>query len=392
MAKYIFVFLDGTGNKPGQVDLGPDGDEAPVVVESNVLKFWKALTGVKIDFESEDLVGDALLKYYGLVRRVTIAGEQCGEAIYINGVGVQGGAIKETLEGASGEGTDERIRDAYRFVAEQYEPGARICLFGFSRGAFAARSLAGFINHVGLPIERRIIPEKSLRKMYESYSGGKVFNGPLRSQLKPESVFFIGAWDTVGSLALDKTFNSFHKISTRNVLHVRHALALDEARPHFRPSYWEHPWTGMDVKECWFIGAHSNVGGGYKMPGLSNIPYIWMLREFAECAGLNIDVGIDPNYEAENAELGEIRNSFEEFYSGVFKEFILLLSFKNSPESRKVRGWQSFHPSVYDVMKKQHNEVGDKYFPAAQIVSGKITLEYVKSHLLYAADWPFTDE
>ncbi|MBR7523346.1 T6SS phospholipase effector Tle1-like catalytic domain-containing protein [Pseudomonas juntendi] len=145
MSKYIFVFLDGTGNKPGQTDVSPQ-DGGLKLVESNTLKLWRMLTRSRDDYITEQLAGDLLYKYYGIVKSAYADSGCIGEAIYFNGVGTQGGSLVEKYEGATGTGTSVRIRDAYRFIAEQYEDDCRICIFGFSRGAFAARSLAGSLR------------------------------------------------------------------------------------------------------------------------------------------------------------------------------------------------------------------------------------------------------
>lgn len=390
MEKYIFVFIDGTGNKPGQTDEREDGQE--VVVESNVLKLWKALTADKSVYTPVDLAGDDLLKYYGVVQSVVVGGKCLGEAVYFNGVGVQGGAIQEKLEGGLGSGTSVRIRDAYRFIAEQFDPGDKICLFGFSRGAYAARSLAGFINHVGLPSNRRIVSEHELSSMYESYREGMKYYGALRQFLKPADIEFLGAWDTVGSLALQDTVNDFHVTSPRNVRHMRHALALDERRPHFKPSYWESN-TKESLVECWFTGAHSNIGGGYWNPGLSNIAYIWMLREFDRALNLGINVQQDDVYCADEAPknvMAEVRDSFKEFYQSFMKFALRLKSWEGKPEYRKIEESHYIHPSVFESMCRFAGTKG--YVPMARFDNKPISLKFIHQHLAKAEDWPLEDE
>lgn len=390
MSKFIFVFIDGTGNKPGQIDEDEDGQE--VVVESNVLKLWKALTANNTVYTPGDLAGDDLLKYYGVVQNVVIGGKCLGEAVYFNGVGVQGGAVQEKLEGGLGTGTSVRIRDAYRFVAEQFDPDDKICLFGFSRGAYAARSLAGFIDHVGLPSTRRIVSEHELSRMYTSYREGKKYYGALRQFLQPADIEFLGAWDTVGSLALHDTLNDFHMISPGNVRHMRHALALDEGRPHFKPSYWKSK-TKKSLVECWFTGAHSNIGGGYRNPGLSNIAYIWMLREFDRELKLGIDVMQDSVYSADEASenvMTEVRDSFREFYQSFMKFTLRLKSWKGKPEYRKIKEGQLIHPSVFECMCKVAE--ANTYVPMARFENQPISLNLIHQRLAKAEDWPLEDE
>lgn len=159
--RHLFVCLDGTGNSPGQTDIEYIvRNKSPLSsVESNVLKIWCALTGNKEKYKPTDLIDSEEYKYYGLISSLKIGDEYLGEALYINGVGSQGDQEKMKYEGATGSGTNARILDAYRFLAERYTSGDKIYLFGFSRGAFSARSLASFIRHLGMPLARRIIPE-----------------------------------------------------------------------------------------------------------------------------------------------------------------------------------------------------------------------------------------
>ena len=143
MAKTWIVCIDGTWNQPGQRDKDPvTAEEA--ASPSNVVRTWEALANrsLAIDF------------YYGTIApirpKILFTGVE-GEVIYLAGIGTSGTVNTKVLEGATGTGTSERIRDAYRYLAERYQKGDRIYGFGFSRGAFAIRSLAGLIELAGLP-------------------------------------------------------------------------------------------------------------------------------------------------------------------------------------------------------------------------------------------------
>lgn len=385
--RHLFVCLDGTGNSPGQTDIEYIvRNKSPISsVESNVLKIWCALTGNKEKYKPADLINSEEYKYYGLISSLKIGDEYFGEALYINGVGSQGDKEKMKYEGATGSGTNARILDAYRFLAERYTSGDKIYLFGFSRGAFSARSLASFIRHLGMPLGRRIIPEKELPALWASYRNNRPYSGGLSSSLTGNDsveIEFLGLWDTVGSLVFQDTFNKFHQISPKGIKHVRHALALDEVRPHFSPMYWNslNEYEQI-VKEVWFCGVHSNIGGGYQVAGLSNISYIWMLRELAEASGFPGRLEKVPEYPAEAAEPApEMRDSYSEFYSGLK---IVLASLKGGMTVRKITERQTFHPSVFEWMK-----IG-WYKPRAILQGGNpVTIDYVKEHLNSAADWP----
>lgn len=387
--RHLVVCLDGTGNSPLQEDIQFSSNETPhkAHVESNVFKLWCTLTDNKDRYNPDDLLsGENEYKYYGLVSSLSVGDAFEGEAIYINGVGTQGSANEEMIDGATGTGTSTRIRDAYRFLAERYHKADKIYMFGFSRGAFAARSLAGFIRHVGLPSNRRIMPEEEISNLWEAYRKNKPYTGGLASSLySPDSIpiEFLGLWDTVNSLAFDNTFNKFHKISPTGVLNVRHALALDETRPHFKPCYWSATDANhANAKEVWFCGAHSNIGGGYQNAELSNISYIWMLRELAEVCGFT---GSLNDLTAYNGEAGSttnwalIRNSYKEFYSG----FKIILSVLGGGEfRRKILPAHYFHPSVFEWMSS------GGYEPKAYIEKDKtLLLQHLATRVPPSLDW-----
>ncbi len=207
-----------------------------------------------------------------------------------------------TPEVAQGRGLSRQIRRAYGHLASHYRPGDRIWLFGFSRGAFAVRSLAGVIDRVGL-LRQDAATERAVTQAWRHYR-----NGPD----SPTARAFVAAhcyadapveavcvWDTVKALGLrlpllwllaeKRTAFHNHKLG-RHVRHGFHALARDETRAVYAPILWDCPpdWQG-NVEQVWFRGAHGDVGGqveGYPASRpLSNIPLVWMLDR-AESAGL----------------------------------------------------------------------------------------------------------
>lgn len=387
--RHLVVCLDGTGNSPIQEDVKFDRKDAfsRGRVESNVFKIWCTLTNNKDTYDPSNLLsGENEYNYYGLVATLDVGGEFEGEALYINGVGAQGSPNDEFIDGATGTGTSARIRDAYRFLAERFHKGDRIYIFGFSRGAFAARSLAAFIRYVGLPKSRRTIPEAEIPRLWNAYRNKTPYTGGLKSSLYDPGmvdIAFLGLWDTVGSLAFQKTFNNFHEISPTGVLQVRHALALDETRPHFKPSYWAAVDANHDtVKEVWFCGVHSNIGGGYQNTELSNISYIWMLRELAEVCQFT---GSLENLTAYNGEAGSntdwtlIRDSYTEFYSG-FK--IVLAKMSGGEYKRQIQPHQYFHPSVFEWISS------GGYTPKAYITAGQtLSIQDLATRIHTSSDW-----
>ncbi|HET6273972.1 MAG TPA: DUF2235 domain-containing protein [Bacteroidota bacterium] len=277
MRTYV-VCMDGTWNHPGQRDIDPI-EESERVSETNVLRIYRFLTGI--------LHTGNVPVHYGMVRPLCAsfsASDSLGEVLYLNGVGSSGTVVNKAWAGATGTGTSERIMDAYRFLAERHVSGDRIFAFGFSRGAFAARSLAGFLQYIGLPKVPRVLGEEELEDYFRLYrERGAATYGP--SLGRNAQVDFLGLWDTVGALAFGGILSSFHLISPENVNHVAHALALDERRGAFKPEYWESTGRGQGVDEVWFPGVHTNVGGGYAEEGLSNIALAWVVSKAVE-AGL----------------------------------------------------------------------------------------------------------
>ena len=209
---------------------------------------------------------------------------------------------------ALGYGLDHNVIDAYRFLVDHYRKDDRIYLFGFSRGAYTVRVLAGFINSLGL-----IKPEQSHLAGYafvaykqisqqNSFAQVRLFEQALRPQHPP--IRFLGLWDTVSSIIVPRR-DRFYLPSLRqlpytqknpSVQTVRHALAVDEKRRMFKPylwlegqEYWGSPYepradenrASQDVQQVWFAGYHSDVGGGQPemKSGLAKIALRWMIDE-----------------------------------------------------------------------------------------------------------------
>ena len=355
MAKTWMICIDGTWNQPGQTDKDPvtkQEERRP----SNVAKTWQAAADVALatDF------------YYGAIAplRTKIVGvDMNGEALYINGIGTTG-TIKRFIEGATGTGTSERVRDAYRFLTERYEDGDKIFGFGFSRGAYAVRSLAGFIDFAGLPTRRRALKEEELLELYEAYKDEKQVNLTHHGN-RPVKFDFIGIWDTVGALAFGNTFADFHRINPGNVTRVVHALALDEERERFEPSYWQVPaGAHTQLDEVWFSGCHTNVGGGYVDANLSNIAFIWMLRKAQE-AGLAIDFRGLPDFDHQKTAGSIRRDSYREFYNelGIIGDIAKAFGLKR--EGRAIQPNQRIHKSVFEIMQESAAD-GEAYRPKAR--------------------------
>jgi uncharacterized protein (DUF2235 family) len=221
---------------------------------------------------------------------------------YHDGVGTAGGLDRYTC-GAFGDGIESNIRDLYRFVVYNYEPGDELYFFGFSRGAFTVRTLAGFLKLVGLvgKDDDYYVPD-----LYDCYETSKGPGTPewtvafhnVQTQHPSPPIHFIGVWDTVGALGapgflgqlLNRGKYKYHDIELNSSIeNAFHALAIDERRVPFTPNIWRRPagWAGHLV-QAWFAGVHSNVGGGYAPDGLANEALHWMVEK-AEGLGLEFD-------------------------------------------------------------------------------------------------------
>ncbi|MBI3568914.1 MAG: DUF2235 domain-containing protein [Gemmatimonadetes bacterium] len=239
------------------------------------------------------------------------AGDVSQVVIYHEGVGT-GGPLDKITGGAFGDGVERNVRDLYRSILYNYADGDELFLFGFSRGAFTVRTLAGFLNAVGL-LEKQ--DDYWLPEVYGCYQNGakpgsaawqQAFHG-VRGQSRFPTIRFIGVWDTVGALgapgALGQLLNrnkyQYHDISLNDhIVSAAQALAIEERRKPFAPSVWERPagWKGT-LQQAWFPGVHSDVGGGYTPDGLANEALHWIV-ECAKAEGLAVDDAFLAPYQA----------------------------------------------------------------------------------------------
>ncbi len=206
-------------------------------------------------------------------------------------------------------GLPGNIKRAYHFLMHNYEEGDRIFLFGFSRGAYTVRALAGMIYMCGLLDPRCDNLVDYALQVHGTREGNrwkvaarfrKYFPRQWARERGDRRIHFVGVWDTVKSVGLFR--RSLVLPYTRDmkaVAHGRHAVSLDERRTKYRPNLWEpehgdevSPGTGLPrFQQVWFPGVHSDVGGGYESTGLSDVALDWMLRE-AEAHGVHLAKGI----------------------------------------------------------------------------------------------------
>ncbi|HXT21889.1 MAG TPA: DUF2235 domain-containing protein, partial [Thermoanaerobaculia bacterium] len=239
-------------------------------------------------------------------------------------------------------------------------------LFGFSRGAYTVRSIAGMVRKCG------ILTRKSVGEYVKAIA---LYRSPVKPT-DPEAVEFrakysicedqpiairmIGVWDTVGALGiplrglrwLTRRDHTFHDVAlSRSVEHAYHALAIDEHRKPFLPTLWRKQEDSPDqkVQQVWFAGAHSDVGGGYKERGLSDVALGWMM-ERATVAGLAFDTAatavrpLQPNHQL---DVHDSRTILYRVVPGVDREIGRCPVDPAKPEGEsQLDPTQSLHPTV----------------------------------------------
>lgn len=221
---------------------------------------------------------------------------------YHSGVGT-GNFLDRLVGGGTGMGLSANVRSTYAFFVDNYQDGDEIFLFGFSRGAYTARSVAGMMGHVGIVRKRDMhnfdalwdyyrLPLKERRRHQDS------FLARFSDRLPAEQITIrcIGVWDTVGSMGIpDSRFcqkeYSFHDTALGpGVEYAFQALAIDEQRGPFRPTIWHNnanPRVSQTLEQVWFAGVHSNIGGGYPEHELSDAALFWMCSKLDSLLSLD---------------------------------------------------------------------------------------------------------
>lgn len=200
-------------------------------------------------------------------------------------------AISKLCGLAFGAGITGNIARAYQFLMRTYEPGDDVYLFGFSRGAYTVRAVAAMLYKCGLLDSRNDNLLPYALNMFKKERRPEVYAGFRRSFSRQCSVHFLGLWDTVTSVGwiydpLSLQFTTENRI----IKVVRQAISIDERRCFYRQNLWGRACPGQSVKQVWFAGVHSDVGGSYPEPesSLSQITLEWMIEE-ARSSGLRIN-------------------------------------------------------------------------------------------------------
>ena len=256
----------------------------------------------------ETMAGDT--NVYRLFKAIVpIPGEQY--SFYDDGVGADGTPIEKLLGGAFGNGLFQKIKDGYSTIASVYEAGDEVFIFGFSRGAYTARSLAGMIAGCGLPTKN---PDTNLvNTVFNAYRNKGQRQAILATlgayDLVKADMTMVGVWDTVGSLGIPALFGGVDTLAYGfldtslhpDILNAYHAVAIDERREEFPATLWSAPFSpGQTVEQVYFVGVHGDVGGGYaddtgSGTALCDITFSWMMAK-ANALGLVFDAGVLAEY------------------------------------------------------------------------------------------------
>ena len=282
MSKRIVLCADGTWNTPH----GP----AAMPNDTNVRKLFLLL--------NDD---DAQLKYYD------------------SGVGTDGTPFEHFFGGTMGDGLFQKIQDGYAFLSYVFDPGDDIYLFGFSRGAYTARSLGGMVAGFGVPTKN--LDNQTVGNVFAAYrTMDPTQRAALKAQLTAQyamtdvKIRMVGVWDTVGALGIPgQLFSDFDQEKygfldttlSPKVQNAYHAISLDERRAPFMPTLWTNAdgsprANDAQVTQVWFPGVHCDVGGSYSDEQLSNITLRWMIDNARACgaqfdeAAVKAELGAGP--------------------------------------------------------------------------------------------------
>ena len=267
-------------------------------------------------------------------------------AYYSTGLGTKFG--EKVRGGMFGTGIDTAITSAYEWLIDSYNPDDEIFIFGFSRGAYTARSLSGFILKCGLLQQGSPLGVNQLWQRYRRKGAKTIWqlldgeNGPdefrfeeswMRKYAQPVTIKFIGVFDTVGSLGVPfaiyrryiKREQAYPFLNTglrQSNEYAFHAMAIDEHRKAFRPTLWSNagavnaaPRSVKRTEQRWFVGAHANIGGGCFNDPLAQLPLQWL-----ESKAARLGLMFKGLFAAEeNATTAKISDSFAEFAGGWYR-------------------------------------------------------------------------
>ncbi len=316
---------------------------------------------------------------------------------YHSGVGT-GNELDRLIGGGVGAGLSRNVQECYAFVADNYVPGDEIFLFGFSRGAYTARSIAGLIGWSGL------LRKADMDDFGTLWLGYKTKNLPgavdvlsnFASRRDDVAIKCVGVWDTVGALGIpgaghaDADFKNLYQFHDTNlgprVEHAFHALALDEMREDFEPTLWiqtpEGRAAGQVLRQVWFAGVHSNIGGGYDEHGLSDVALAWMAAQVAPLLALDMDY-VETRQDRRDAwSMGRLYNSS----TGALWSHLPQRRREPFTKEPQEDSHEALHASVVSRAAKGASPKPGAYTLLAALASAKVAeLQDAETHLRWSA-------
>ncbi len=349
MSKKIILSFDGTWNTPD--------NDADILggVDTNVCRLHQRIL-------SRDQNGITQLKWYD------------------EGVGCKW--YDRFKGGIFGVGLSQNIQEGYAKLVDVYEPGDQVYLFGFSRGAYTARSLVGLIRNAGLLRKDQSALPELIQQAYSLYrtrdrSADEESAKRFRAEYSREiEIHFIGVWDTVGALGIplssfewfNRSYYQFHDTRLSGIVkNAFQALAIDEHRKAYQATLWqsEHK-PGQVIEQVWFLGAHANVGGGYADNPLSDISLVWMMEKAGQCG---LAIGQEHRPDIAQSHMAPIVDSYKEFLNGAYS---LFSDRHYRPIGTTAYGTEKIDPSVQarykeDSRYRPRNKVGGNLSGACQL-------------------------
>ncbi len=309
MGKNIIICCDGTGNEPSDKH------------NSNVVKL------------------------YSLIEK----NPETQVTFYDTGVGTFGLKPYTVYSRITGLGLSENIRQAYSYLMAHYRDGDKVFLFGFSRGAYTVRCLAGLLKKIGLLQKGNFNLLGFGINQYFDTKNDKITEEFKQNFSRECNVHLVGVWDTVAAFIPFPPNRKFknNKLNAKIPFGFQ-ALAIDEKRKNFKHEIWEEQddivETNQVIEQVWFAGVHSDVGGSNESSGLSDISLEWMIDK-AKAQGLIMKNG----YELEIRK--DISDRIYESYKHIWKlrsEFVREISLGSkihcSVLQRVIRGINNYHP------------------------------------------------
>jgi len=280
---------------------------------------------------------------------------------YDQGVGTK--TLEYVTGGSFGRGLSNNVLRAYLWLTERYRPTDEIFVIGFSRGAYTARSLVGFLSICGLlrpdaPVNIdaafELYRRPGLGRDSEAAQAFRRHNSLEPEHGAPPNVKFLGVFDTVGALGIPiaqtPVFEDYrwHKVHLSGIVrHAYHAVAIDEHRALFDATLWRNRYPHQTVEQRWFVGAHANIGGGYEHDVLSIRPLEWM-QNVAKQHGLEFDY--DPCKVRDFGQFygAPVTDSWSDFLGGTYSKMRAVTHCLDSPRFYRKIGSRSYWSPGHD--------------------------------------------